>query len=122
MGRTIVLKTFSRIESFTTLLGGFKCGYALWLTNDKYYWKAPTDLNAGYAAFSIHQGAKKTGSMSWGTHLSPGTIKGREKELRLLGEYDVNWNDYSDLDTESSVFKYALIHVGNCISESVYTT
>jgi hypothetical protein len=75
------------------------------------FWKAPTNPNAGHAAFSVHDGAKKTGNMSWGAHLSTGTIKGREKELQLKDEYGISWNDYSNLNTKSGVFKYSLIQV-----------
>ncbi|MDD4494537.1 MAG: hypothetical protein PHV32_09375 [Eubacteriales bacterium] len=77
----------------------------------QYYWNAPSNPNAGYAAFSVHHGAKKTGTMSWGSHLSAGTIKGREKELHLKNEYNIIWNDYSDLDVKSGLFKYALMRV-----------
>lgn len=113
------VKDICRIESFATHLDGFKCGYVLWLTNDNYYWRAPVNPNAGYAAFSVHDGAKKTGIMSWGTQLSAGTIKTREKELQLMGEYDISWNDYSILDVKSGSFKYALIPVGACNSNSL---
>ena len=70
-------------------------------------------------AFSVHDGAKKTGNMNWGAHLSTGTIKGREKELQLKGEYGISWNDYSNLDVKGGAFKYVLIPVSACSSESV---
>jgi hypothetical protein len=52
--------------------------------------------------------------MSWSPHLSAGTIKGREKELQLRGEYEIRWKDYSNLDIKFGAFKYALIKVGVC--------
>ena len=113
------VKDLCRIEFFAPHLDGFKCGYALWLTNENYYWKAPTNPNAGHAAFSVHDGAKKTGIMSWGAHLSSGTIKGREKELQLMNEYCIGWNDYSNLEVDGGAFKYALIQVGDCSSNRV---
>lgn len=111
LGAYDFVKDICRVETFATHLGGFKCGYVLWLTNDQYYWNAPNNPNAGYAAFSVHHGANKTGNMSWGSHLSAGTIKGREKELQLRNEYDIIWNDYSDLNVKNSAFKYAMMRV-----------
>lgn len=105
------MKDICRVESFANNLVGFKCGYVLWLTNDPYYWSAPNNANAGYAAFSIHHGAKKSGAMSWGSHLSAGTIKGRESELLLSGKYEIVWNYYSDLGVIPGIFKYALMQV-----------
>jgi hypothetical protein len=104
------VKDICRIESFSTHLDGFKCGYALWLTNDQKYWNAPNNLNAGYVAFSVHHGAKKTGLMKWANHLSSGTIKGREEALSLHEEYEIVWKNYSDLG-KNGAFKYALIPI-----------
>lgn len=103
------VKDICRVESFATHLNRFKCGFVLWITNDPYYWNAPNNSNAGYAAFSVHHGARKTGTMSWGSHLSSGTIKGREQDLVLRSEYEITWNDYSDLGIRSGLFKYALM-------------
>ncbi len=105
------IKDIYRVESFADKLDGFKCGYILWLTNDPYYWNAPNNANAGYAAFSIHHGAKKYGAMNWGSHLGAGTTNGREDELILSGEYEIAWNDYSDLGVKPGFFKYALMRV-----------
>lgn len=111
LGTYDFVKDICRIESFATHIDSCKYGYVLWLTNDQYYWNAPNNPNAGYAAFSVHHGAKKTGTMSWGSHLSAGTIKGRENELHLRNEYDIVWNDYSDLEVKGGAFKYALMRV-----------
>lgn len=105
------IKGICRVESFANNLDGFKCGFVLWITNDPYYWNAPNNANAGYAAFSVHHGAKKSGAMSWGSHLGTGTIKGREKELILSGEHEIVWNNYSDLGVKPGLFKYALMRV-----------
>lgn len=105
------VKDICRVESFASHLDGFKYGYVLWLTNDPYYWKAPHNENVGYAAFSVHQGAKKSGVMAWANHLSAGTIKGREKEISLKGNYEILWSDYSNLGVLPGIFKYALMRV-----------
>jgi len=111
LGSYDFVKDICRVESFATHIECFKRGYVLWLTNDQYYWNAPINPNAGYTDFSVHHGAKKAGTMIWGSHLSAGTIKGRENELQLRGAYEIVWNDYSKLNIKGGAFKYALMQV-----------
>ena len=101
------------MESYAIQLENFKCGYTLWLTNDQFYWNPPQESNAGYAAFSVHHGAKKSGSMNWGDRIGQRTVKGREKGLHLHGEYKIEWEDYSDFDINPrpGLFKYALTRI-----------
>lgn len=113
LGKYDCIKDISRIESFANHLPGFKNGCVIWLTNDPYYWRAPSSSNAGYAEFSIHHGAKKTGAMHWGNNLSAGTIIKRENGLFLRGEYEIIWNEYSSLGVGNGLFKYAFISVGS---------
>jgi hypothetical protein len=112
LGAYDFVKDICRVELFSDKLEGFKNGYIIWLTNDPYYWNAPINPSAGYAPFSVHNGAIKTGAMAWGSNLSAGTIRGREKGLLLQNEYKIEWNNYSDLAVCQGVFKYALIGVG----------
>jgi len=111
LGAYDFVKDICRVELFADKLEGFMKGYTIWLTNDPYYWNVPINPNAGYAPFSVHNGAIKTGTMGWGGNPGTGTIRGREKELFLHGEYKIEWENYSDLDIRQGVFKYAL----NCI-------
>ena len=53
------------------------------LTNDSYYWNKPKNDTAGYTAFSVHHGAVKEGTMSWGVSMGEGTTRGRDKALVL---------------------------------------
>jgi hypothetical protein len=110
------MKDICRVESFISSLAGCMCGYTLWLTNDLYYLHAPRDTNAGYAAFSVHQGAIKEKSvpMNWGANISAKTKKGRKAVLTLHNDYTIKWEPYSNLNAcsdshvEHGEFMYAL--------------
>lgn len=105
------VKDICRVESFASHLDGFKCGYVIWLTNDPYYWRAPRNSNAGYVEFSVHHGARKSGTMNWGSSVGVGTTKGRENALLLRNEYEIAWWEYSDVGIENGAFRYALLEV-----------
>jgi hypothetical protein len=111
LGAYDFVKDICRVELFADKLKGFRSGYIVWLTNDPHYWNAPINKNAGYAPFSVHNGAVKAGAMQWCGNLSAGTTRGREKELLLKNEYIIKWNNYSNLAACESVFKYALLRV-----------
>lgn len=111
LGAYDFIKDICRVEAFADHLGGFRCGFVIWLTNDPSYWKAPNAPSAGYAQFSVHDGAVKSGAMHWGSNLSAGTVREREEALRLRSEYRIDWKGYSDLGVPSGVFKYALLRV-----------
>lgn len=113
LGKYDFIKDICRVESFSLHMEGFVHGYVLWLTNDPSYWTPPKRENVGYAAFSVHHGVKKAGSMAWGPNLGIGTIKGREAELLLKNEYDVQWINYSDLGGKSGLFKFSLLKISN---------
>jgi hypothetical protein len=110
LGAYDFINDICRIESFSKKLDGFKCGYAIWLTNDPWYWTNHDPIPTTYAAFSVHDTAIITGRMAWGDY-SESTIKGREEPLSLCGRYRIRWNKYSNLDAKNGVFKYALISV-----------
>lgn len=105
------VKDICRIESFSNHLAGYKKGYVVWLTNDPFYWRLPSRPDVGYAEFSVHNGVKKCGLMRWGNNLGAGTIRGRECDLFLRGEYEIFWNEYSNLGRNYGLFKYAFIAV-----------
>jgi hypothetical protein len=81
------------------------------LTNDPSYWNKPKNDTAGYSQFSIHNGAVKKGTMSWGVSMNEGSTKGREKPLALSGCYRIDWDDYSRVDVKNGVFMYAVVKV-----------
>jgi hypothetical protein len=103
------VKDICRIESFKSLTG-FKNGIVIWLTNDPHYWNPPMSDSVGYAEFSVHEGAELKGSMSWKSHIGEGTIKGREKPLKLNGVYITNWHNYSQHPEKNGLFRYA-VHI-----------
>lgn len=115
VGKYDFVKDICRIEAFRSHIAGYREGYAIWLTNDPYYWNAPKNDTAGYAAFSVHSGLVKEGSMAWGASMNEGSIKGREKPLFLSGNYRINWHDYSRVEAKNGVFMYAVVPVtGAC--------
>jgi hypothetical protein len=103
------VKDICRIESFKSLIG-FKNGIVIWLTNDPHYWNPPMSDSVGYAEFSVHEGAELKGSMSWKSHIGEGTIKGREKPLKLNGIYTTHWHNYSQHPEKNGLFRYA-VHI-----------
>ena len=107
------LKDLCRVESLACSLDNFKAGFAIWLTNDPFYWQEPRNPSVGYAEFSVHDDAVKSGVMRWAQHLGSGTIKNREEALVLNGEYKIKWSTYSDLDVPNGLFKYVLLTINS---------
>jgi hypothetical protein len=106
------VKDICRVEAFREHLLGYREGYAVWLTNDSYYWNKPKNDTAGYTAFSVHHGAVKEGTMSWGVNMSEGTTKGRDKPLVLSGHHIIDWRDYSQVDAKNGAFMSSIVRVG----------
>ena len=104
------VKDICRLEGFTSNIDGYKQGYAIWLTNDPYYWNPPRKSNTGAAAFRVYHGSTKTGTLAWGSAMT--NTHGRESPLTLTREYTISWQDYSEVTQGSmGIFKYALIEV-----------
>lgn len=110
VGRFDFLYDINRIEKVKSLDPEFAAGYAIILTNDSAYWKAPNFKNTVDAAFRIHEGKTVTGVLSWAESAGLGTIKGRDS-FELLGEYWMNWFEYSTVNANYGDFKYCLIEV-----------
>jgi hypothetical protein len=109
------VEDISRLESLAFQLEGFKRGYAICLTNDMSYLREPRSEDVGYAEFSVHEGAKKSGTMKWGDNIDKDAIKkaGCGDSLHLKGKYEIRWRDFSKLDdTNAGTFKYALVGIG----------
>lgn len=113
LGKYDFVKDICRIEAFREHISGYREGYAICLTNDPLYWKEPKNDTAGYAEFSVHDGAVKSGSMSWGSSMSRGSTKDREDSLTLLGSYSIHWEEYSRINanTKNGVFMYTVVKV-----------
>ncbi|KAF0197382.1 MAG: hypothetical protein FD169_364 [Bacillota bacterium] len=111
VGKYDFVKDICRVEAFREHISGYSEGYAIWLTNDPYYWNKPKNNTAGYSAFSVHHGAVKEGTMSWGISMSKGTTKGRDNALVLSGRYIIDWHDYSQVDAKNGLFMYSIVRV-----------
>ncbi|MEN6594958.1 MAG: hypothetical protein ABFC31_08470 [Clostridiaceae bacterium] len=112
IGKYDCMLDIQRIESMRGVIPGFEKGYAVWLTNDSLYWKAPCKTGVFYREFSIHEGSIKRGVMSWDEKTGKGTTKGRTKPVVLRGTYTINWKPYSTVKADrNGEFYYALIEV-----------
>ena len=111
LGKYDFVKDICRVEAFRKHISGYREGYAIFLTNDSAYWDIPKNDNIGYAAFSVHNGAVKEGSMSWGPSMNKSSIEGRENPLALSGSYSIDWHEYSRVDAKNGVFKYTVVRV-----------
>ena len=98
-------------------------GFAIFLTNDKLYWKKPNNNSSHIIDedFRIHEDEDEDkkilkGTLRW-RGASPGTTKKREKPIKLAGEYAIEWKNYSDVKDECkerckySRFRYLLVKV-----------
>lgn len=94
VGRYDFFKDLLRIENFVRS-GTRRIGYAIFLTNDSAYWKAPAGLDHGYAGFAMNHGRKVSGALAWGAKASEGTRRKRESELGINGTYELGWLAYS---------------------------
>ncbi len=112
LGKYSFIQDLVRLESLTDKVGNLSKGYAIWVTNDASYWNPPKNQNVGYAAFSVHNGALKTGSMSWGPNINMDSLKNKEKTLCLKNDYTISWENYSTVSSSpGGQFKYSL----NCV-------
>ncbi len=107
------LKDLMRIETIRDKRNDFAEGYAIMLTNDSSYFRAPKKTNCNYYEFSIHEEAEKNGRMKWGEKTGEGTKKGgAENDIILEDEYVCLWKDYSRLNAERNNEMKVLV---NCV-------
>jgi len=66
-----------------------------YLTNDSAYWKESLRPDTIDAALRIREGRSLSGEVNWAVNAGPGTTKGRAVPLRVAGDYDLTWVDYS---------------------------
>lgn len=109
-GRYDFIKDIIHLENITSNLDSCE-GYAILLTNDSAYWRSrPTGTVD--EAFNLTEGRILSGSMAWTEKASDGTKRSREKDLQLMGAYELNWQDFSVASKESqSQFRYLAVHV-----------
>lgn len=110
LGRYDYIKDVQRIEQVVAR-GACSQGYAVFLTNDSAYWSDSSGRTVD-AGFRLHDGRVLQGELRWDSHAGAGTIRGRERPLRLKSEYPIQWQDYSRVESARySVFRYACVHV-----------
>lgn len=111
LGRYDFLKDVARIEHLKSNAIKFKEGYAIFLTNDNSYLSKASN-EAMYKKFSLENGIIKNGLLSWHDNASIGTIKNREKSLKIRGNYLLEWKLFSNInETNIGVFKYLNVQV-----------
>lgn len=92
----LYLKDIERIESVKKhVVDSFGEGYTVMITNDLSYARKPAKDDCIYAAFSLHEGQTKTGTLDWKETAGPGTKRGCEQPIVLEGIYECHWNEYS---------------------------
>ena len=110
LGRYDFLKDVERLENIVSAHDNVK-GYAIILTNDSSYWKS-TATETIDTKFRIHDGRVLNGELSWRPEASSGTVRGREKPIKLTGTYKLNWKDYSQVSgTSYGKFRYLFLEI-----------
>lgn len=108
-GRYDFCKDIERLEKVLKKYDGI--GFAIFLTNDDLYWRTPQNLNTADKDFRIHEGRVIKGTLKWREGTSTGTMRGRESPIKLTGEYNIHWKDYSDLKRKNGKFRYVCVKV-----------
>ena len=82
------------------------------MTNDSAYWTLPTK-NTIDQQFRIHDGREiNSDELKWAESASYGTMRGREKPLKLNGRYKFHWKDYSQISLDNSgKFRYLFLEI-----------
>ena len=112
IGKYDCLLDVQRVEFLSQTIPSYEAGYVIWLTNEHLYWKPPTKADAMCKSFTIHEGIKKHGSLGWAPNTGAGTKKGREKEIELIGNYVIHWNNFSSITDQSyGEFRYAIVEI-----------
>ena len=90
----------------------YRAGYAVLLTNDSSYWKAPTQRDTVYAAFRVNEGRVVSGELARAARASSGTVGDRESPIQIRGSYRLRWQEYSSFPGKSyGSFRYLAVSV-----------
>jgi hypothetical protein len=110
IGRYDFLKDVERLENIVSTHDNVK-GYAVILTNDSAYWKSSTTETVD-AEFRMHEGRILNGELAWSTKAGAGTMRKREKPIKLTGTYKLSWKDYSQVSSTSyGKFRYLFLEI-----------
>lgn len=112
IGRYDILKDIQRLEQMLSAEVVDE-GIFILLTNDPSYYQ-----NTGHKKqtvdrdFRINEGKNVSGQLSWGERTGKGTMKGREEPISLKGHYEMNWNNYSQIDNSGTgIFRSLILPV-----------
>ncbi|HPM48103.1 MAG TPA: hypothetical protein PLW78_10240 [bacterium] len=105
-GRYDFLKDVQRLEKLKESKK-INQGFAIFLTNDHYYWSAGRKENSVDAKFRINEDRKieKDSTLEWTSDAADGTKKGRTDPIKLKKDYTCKWFKYSAL------FQYLLFEI-----------
>ena len=87
------IKDVTRVERLVAE-GHARAGAVIAVTNDPGYWSRGRQGTFD-AEFRIQDGRRLTGTLRWHPETGPGTRRGREADLRLLGEHQAAWPPHS---------------------------
>lgn len=102
------------IERLEKAIGLKHCteGFAVILSNYNPFWKHWTpslSKKVNDEDFRIHEGRRLHGELKWGPKTKPKYVK---KPLKLKGQYELRWNDYSHVeDVKNGLFRYAAVQI-----------
>jgi len=118
-GRYDFLKDVQRLEKYLSDKPN-SIGYAIFLTNDRSYWRPSRNQSTVCDEFRITEGRQISGSLNWGLNAGKGTIKNRELPIVLKHSYECKWLEYSNIEKQeyvqgSTQFRYLLFSVTNVV-------
>ena len=100
LGRYDFLLDVQRIERFVRE-GRATSGLAVLLTNDQSYWSPATRPGTVDEMFRLNEGRVISGQLSWLSHASAGTTKGRTTPIALRGKYAASWQHYATVTSSA---------------------
>lgn len=114
IGRYDFIKDIQRLEQIVSSCQNIKvCGYAIFLTNDSTYWTPAPNGQTIDTAFRLNSGRVLYGTLSWGNQASSGTMHQREQALIIKGKYNLEWREYSRINSEKAeIFCCLVVQVG----------
>lgn len=96
IGRYDFFKDLNRVEKYVQS-DKQRRGFAIFLTNDSAYWKAPARSGHAYSEFAMNENREISGSLEWGETVSAGTRRGRDETITILHQYRLQWRAYSSV-------------------------
>jgi len=119
------LRDIERLERFKNE-GKIDEGFAIWLTNDKRYWKCRKRSEEvegkkreepDYYDFRICEGRPINGETLTWKKSNGNESKGKRKcPIKIIGKYTIHWDEYNvrcDEVSKNSTFKFAIIKIYN---------